>query len=523
MSNPFRQQGKSDGTPANAVQNPGQTSSVFSDPLELIDKGQAVSPESGAIDRASGSRNEYNIRKPESRTDAAEDSGSEDSLPDQLEEIKSKYVTNPESHENLLNSIPRNPFAKTVGTTVSDGSSENLAQPRHSVYDRNPKRGSKTMDVDSFKSLILTGTAAQSSADTAVNWRGVHPSDSTSSTETSSISRYSLMENVSGHSFDTFAHDSLLPEDSVKPKVERPMKRPPPPKSKHGKALLPRGPQTVPFDDFSPNVPLDSVSTNAKDSIKSPTSDISRASAKPLPTPPAIHSQQADYVEIQPQTEDEVRKENVPSQSKTAPPPPLARRSTVTKRTRANTTSSIKSVNEEGQSSYPPSIAESISSQKPAPPPPPARRTGSAVNIPLSSGAAQGPANDRTSLDIRTPHSSNRNRSSSQISLVSPPPPPPARRWSSKSSVDAAQKVPGSASHSRRSSTEIVRSSFDSQRRTPSGQPEQPIFEEVDTVEKAQEVASPKPPSSSAKDILADMDAFAEELEKLKNRYQGSK
>jgi hypothetical protein len=513
MSNPFRQQGRSSGISANAVQSSIQTGADFSDQLDTIDRGQAVPPESSALNKASGTQNEYNPLKME----PAEDSSSDDSTPEVVEDTNPSYVTSLEIDENRLNSNPKNPFAKFTSRTGSDRLPEDHSQSGSSAHDRSTKRVSKAMDVNSFKSLLLTGNAVHPTTETTMGWRGAHPSDSTSSTETSSISRYSLLENVTGDPLNTIVHDPPLAADSTKPKAERLMKKPPPPKSKHGKALLPRGPQTVSFEDFSPTLPTDGGIENMRDSIRPSTLDISRSSSKPLPTPPTISSPKKDYMESNTRTEEEIPKENILSQSKSAPPPPLARRSTVTKRPRANTTSSITSMNEEAPSSYPPSIAESTVSQKYAPPPPPARRTGSGQP---PSTASHGAAKDRSSVDLKIASNSSRNRSSSQSSLVSPPPPPPARRRSSRSSLDAAQKIIGSASHSRRSSTEIVRSSFDSQRRTPSGQPEAPIFEEVDPTEKVQIVVSPRPPSSSAKDILADMDAFAEELEKFRNQQQ---
>jgi hypothetical protein len=60
---------------------------------------------------------------------------------------------------------------------------------------------------------------------------------------------------------------------------------------------------------------------------------------------------------------------------------------------------------------------------------------------------------------------------------------------------------------------------LDSQRRISSGQQDQPIFEEEDNVEPSNELPQIKP--SSGKDILADMDAFAKELEQLRNQYGG--
>jgi hypothetical protein len=423
-----------------------------------------------------------------------------------------------EEHES--SELSANPLTQTVVTLeAADYTPEIASEATISSQSRDKLRASRALDVNSFKKLLLTGNSTSVVPDSVSKWKGANPSDSTSSTETSSISRQSLLENVAESSGETprSSYDRPWPDEILKGKMDRNKPPPPPPKSKHGKSLLPKGPQTVSFDDFSPTIPSESPSRNSLVSDPFPVGAMFSTN-KPLPSPPIASTRQISETNLPEANGDGIDQIPTASQKKTAPPPPLARRSTITKRPRGNTTSSITSVTEEGSSSYPPSITDSTLPQKALPPPPPpSRRSGSATNI-QSPLASQDPTKDGP-LDTKSPPITNRTRSSSQASVLSPPPPPPTRRRSSRASVETAPKFSGSASQSRRSSTEIVRSSLDSQRRISSGQQDQPIFEEEDNVEPSNELPQIKP--SSGKDILADMDAFAKELEQLRNQYGG--
>jgi hypothetical protein len=517
MANPFRRKDSGSGIPANFATDDEITRLMEQKPQRQIESDfpQARIVEYG---QEAGSRD-------------VDDSGSED-IDSPVATEKSRHSINQEHtpRSNLSNNdgskeeyepsgVPRNPFAKTLATLEGRHPVPEIApEVQISGQSRDKKRASRVLDVNSFKNLLLTGNSTSMVPDSASKWKGANQSESTSSTETSSISRQSLIENVAESSGETprSSYDRPWPDESLKSKMDK-HKPPPPPKSRHGKSLLPKGPQIVSFDDFSPTIPSESTPRIPSISEQVPASPTASLTTKPLPpTPPAL-TRQTSQAQVPELKGDGNEQATAVSQKKTAPPPPLTRRSTITKRPRGNTSSSITSVTEEAPSSYPPSIADSTNSQKIVPPPPPTRRSGSSNNI-LSPLSSHDSAKDR-SPDPKSPPIPNRTRSSSQASLMSPPPLPPARRRSSRTSIELAPKVSGSASQSRRSSSEVVRSSFDSQRRISSGQQDQPIFEEVDHDVPSKNLPQ-KAPSSSGKDILADMDAFAEELEQLRNQYE---
>jgi len=216
-----------------------------------------------------------------------------------------------------------------------------------------------------------------------------------------------------------------------------------------------------------------------------------------------------------------------PSETKRAlpPPVPLARRSTVNRRQRANTASSNISQAENGGASYAASIAESIeSTHKPAPPPPPTRRAGSSSTIPKTSDFLTDATCDKNTEGRNNSTRTTRTRSNSGASLTSPPPRPPARRRSTRQSTELSRQNSlggGSASHSRRASTDMPRSSLDSQRWPPSDAAYgTPIVEEVRVDAPISNPSNIIASSRASVDILADMEAFQREIDELRARSQ---
>jgi hypothetical protein len=398
--------------------------------------------------------------------------------------------------------VPRNPFQ---ATRPAGGRSWKDARPRPASMAN--YRASRVLDVNSFKTLLMTGSVEPPEPVTKPL------GDSSSSTESSSLSRHSIAESkepaleTPRSSYDASRDDEPLQRP---PQSRDKTKPPPPPRSRHGKALPagppkappPKVPQTVSFDDFSPTIP-ESLPQIARRLDANISTLPAPSPSNPLPEDGSLPRKDPDAL-LSP-------RKTMP------PPPPLARRSTVTKRPRRNTNSSINSQPDDQPGSYPPSIAETPTPQKMGPPPPPTRRTGSASIIsPLTATA---PSNPETVVI------QGRARSTSQASLAGPaPPPPPARRQSSRASLESAR---GMAIEARRLSSEAVRTSIDSQRRVSLneerkrpvdlGKGEADAKKEQAEPSKEQNVA-PDAQQASTSGILADMEAFQKEIDELRAR-----
>ncbi|KIW02810.1 hypothetical protein, variant [Verruconis gallopava] len=470
---------------------------------------------------------------------------------------------------------PNNPFSRTLADV-----DETLVQPAtypekrpspdaaDSSYTAGQTSPRAAMDVDAFKNLLMTGKPPRPlpstpAADPPAQQQRVLRrapantttatsttfalADSSSGTDTSSVSRQSLVDPMAGETPRTSYERSISDEeeDNVLPPQRTASKRvkpPPLPRHKHGKSVTTAGPQIVPFDAFSGAAP-------EEESVKSPEEDRHpRSSAelkRPLPPipQPAARSDIAHAAMIssrEPREQKDVVE--LSSQPKKPPPPPLARRSsqraptTPAGRSRSGTASSRPSLMEDNVS-----IAESTgSSTRVAPPPPPARRSGHAAPAATSDEGSTSSVNPSPSLKS-PPLPPARNRASStqsatstlsNMNVTSPststtssaagamsppqsdsavggsggtlPPRPPPRRTSSRSSTEIV-------SSPRRTSSEIVRSSFDSERR-PS------MSNSVRRVPIVEEDSMPDGVAStmkSARDILADMDEFQKEIDAL--------
>jgi hypothetical protein len=409
-----------------------------------------------------------------------------------------------------------NPFHNVTPTTSHvPENPENAPAPAQALANvaKDGRRMSRKLDIDSFTELLMRGrqSSVKSPSDQVRSSAAIP--ESSSATDISSNSHQSLsdqvQDGVSGKS--AFIESPALLEDRQQQTPKRQEKpKPPPPRQRHGKNITSKGPQTVSFDDFTPTIPTDAGPKVPAAPPKTPIesqlareNSVSRsrpaepiAEELPRPLSGGISPREAQKMPL-PVPDFEPPK-------KTAPAPPLARRSTVTKRPRSNTATSNISQADESPSSYPPSISESTnSSLKTAPPPPPpARRAGGSGYVPT--------------VPAVSPHAD-----SSTSSLMSPPPPPPPRRRSSKNSIDL--NTPGSFSLQRsRGSLELRRTSIDSERRVSGTQAtgDDKIIEETsnDELPRRSNLTSPEPEPEP--DILADMDAFQRELDELRAKYQ---
>ncbi|KAJ9647121.1 hypothetical protein H2199_002107 [Coniosporium tulheliwenetii] len=363
---------------------------------------------------------------------------------------------------------PTNPFSKTLATLAPSSSPtplhrEAAATPERAAADQiGTGAGRGSMDVDSFKRLLMTGTASSSASaySTAVPSVSVHHrsqsgigGDSSSSTDTSSVSRQSIFEPVQEPQLESprTSYELSITDDDESSNLmgegRRPdkKKRPPPPtgKRRHGKLVQQRAPQTVSFSDFSMSISSPGVQPPSPVDANKPLPPLQRTSSdlnKPLPPPPPAHFNpdvqpavaEEDVVQIAgpeitatpPPIEDAP-----PTQRKKPPTPPLARRQSQRKslgpeRLSSNPTpippsQPQETARSETLFSLPPS---SNPSTKP-PPPPPARRTAATA----TSATPKPIAPTTTGIPASTPPPNSLARQPSNASTKpAPAPPPPA-------------------------------------------------------------------------------------------------
>ncbi|KAJ4314000.1 hypothetical protein N0V94_006684 [Neodidymelliopsis sp. IMI 364377] len=393
--------------------------------------------------------------------------------------------------------VPANPFAKTLASIEP--------QQRGSREDRTSAEGATlgnnraSLDVESFKNMLLTGkpyprqakTTSQSPAAPSAASTGI--AESGSSTDASSISRQSLLEPAHEAPLDSprTSYDMAASEEDERgglaPQRTRSKRKPPPaPAHRHGKLVSPRQPQTVSFESFTANEAAPSPVTRSRN-----TSDAN----KPLPpTPvlstPQLHNDaQEDTHDSTPPSADRLdeslSRSNSLQQKRAPPPVPLARRQSQLRQSSAeNRSRSSSSLTLSSQNSLevptasvvptPGEVASSITttaSLKSPPPPPPSRRGARLSDIGASSAnssttelpqrstsvrttaSSHGPSSRRSTLDGELPlpdpainrtsstaskRSSLRIASSEGAGNVMPPPPPPPRRrpGSGRSSLD---------------------------------------------------------------------------------------
>ncbi|KAF1808479.1 hypothetical protein P152DRAFT_462476 [Eremomyces bilateralis CBS 781.70] len=358
-------------------------------------------------------------------------------------------------------SIP-NPFNKTLATMDRSTTHHVLFKSQPEVIDRSmPDRtaGKGTMDVDSFKRLLMTGKpeeelpleAVRQTSLTSISYAQANavaassnstpavPGDSSSSADTSSLSRQSIFEPVQETHGETprTSYEISVSDDDERanlvgdPSRKRERKKAPPPqlpRHRHGKLVSPRAPQTVAFDTFA-------------DSVNQPSTIVTRPHRsesdlnKPLPPPPttvSLHSPQPDINPEQPSPD--TSSENV-SASKSPPTPTVTPPS-------ATSPTQFKS-----NPTQPLSREPSVSKRQP-PAPPVSRRhsqlrteSPSTASLPTyfqqrhrssSTLSQSSAASVSATTSPQTPTQSPPQPSSHSVNILSPykmaPPPPPTRR-----------------------------------------------------------------------------------------------
>lgn len=461
---------------------------------------------------------------------------------------------------------PANPFARTLATSEA---SFGLQRATESQQDSNrqdgegqrrPDGGKPALDVDSFKNILMTGSAAPSPPQSTPAQR---MPDSSSSTDTSSVSRQSIYDpmlevhhETPRTSFDQFDSPSEDEDDDYCDDEEKStlmtgpgrlddLAPPAPPKPGRGQSPGPRGPQTVSFADFDETIPSGFTSSrqhtppvqhNLVPNLKPPTlkrspSDLNKPlppppedSSKPAQPPAEVASQSSPPPPLQQEPISASTSTQEATQSKKAPPPPpTSRRAGQT----ANAPGRSRSASNVTQNSTQdddglPKPPETTSKTAAPPPPPPSRKTK--------------PASDPSVSTAETPP-----QSSSPAPIAAEPksmPPPPPRRNTSKIG-NALHRTSSNASRSSVSRVEPStrqnenappappprrgkRDSMDGNRRS-SGLSDQggPLGPLSKIGADAEAVVSPSAESAASRDILADMSAFQAEIDALRARSQG--
>lgn len=338
------------------------------------------------------------------------------------------------------------------------------------------------MDVDAFTRLLLTGgTGAGSKPSSIAPSQQTVVSDSSSSTDTASVSRQSIFEPMPPLQADTprTSHESSASDaDEERTRLVDEMssetrKKPPPPRVRHGKLIKSQPPSSNPTQ---PNEPEPAPGLSSVGQEHGRTSDLN----KPLPLPPVDQSFPSPPESLNRDPVSSAQKEiPLTTVSKRPPTPPLTRRASQRPHSigksiipRSNSTRVISDASSSASTStptHPPKTA----------PPPPLRRTGTDLSslsdadtftpttsttspppVPPSRSTSQ--SHKRTSITNR-PSSSDPTNSPRQAAAMAPPPLPPPRRHrnSDRSSLEGGSR-PFLASldtgnHSRGSSGEFTR------------------------------------------------------------------
>ncbi|OCK90917.1 uncharacterized protein K441DRAFT_424017, partial [Cenococcum geophilum 1.58] len=302
-------------SPASPSPQPGfpDTEDVL---LQRLNRGGHIGSPPPASPTTSSDSAEESLGDPFNRDTDGEGDGKEDD--ELVRNTRTNSAMEEKASESTSTIVPVNPFQKTLATM--EPSVKVATLHREALFDRpTPERmGSGTtrasLDVDAFKRLLMTGNTNPSGSGTPSSQPVLQNSisgailESSSSTDTSSISRQSIFEPIhETHtesprtSYETAGSDddetaSLMTEGR---KIEK--KKPPPPKHRHGKLVASRTPQTVSFADFSPSfalpTPQNPSSPGAPTSpqLNKTNSDLN----KPLPPPPDASSPPSEPQESQ--------------------------------------------------------------------------------------------------------------------------------------------------------------------------------------------------------------------------------
>ncbi|MCJ1461877.1 hypothetical protein MMC07_000476 [Pseudocyphellaria aurata] len=408
-------------------------------------------------------------------------------------------------------SMPPNPFRRTL---ASQTETTDWVRRNEKLDPEPPKPvGRAHYDVEEFKRLLLTGEKNASHA--AAVSTPIIP-DSSSNTDTSSISRQSIFEPLPESHQDTprTSHEVSPSDDErkvlkYKPGASVHIREPSGLDRRDGKATMGSMPQVVSFKKAASSIPPSTFSPSVLPTHSTPSSSSSRTPTdvnKPLPPPPDL--QASEQVNRSPST-------------RSRPAPPATRRHSQLRPNPLSKSPEWKSISEEKprELEFSP-VPPSPSSSKPPPPPPPRRQgrtrgvSTSSTSSAISAAAvppAPSPVDDTASAaprvrppppPARTPSISSFKRPSrvatnpSPPSMVPPPVPPPRGRGSSQSSLTPS-----------RPSGEYHSASVDRQR-----------------ADSGSSITLPPPATTSelasgTKDVLADLSALQREVDELRSKF----
>ncbi|KAF4533967.1 hypothetical protein BFW01_g9152 [Lasiodiplodia theobromae] len=455
-----------------------------------------------------------------------------------------------------------NPFERTLANIDPSTRQEDLESERTNPGGAGRSVGHKTrgsMDVDSFKRLLMTGSAHLPSADEPIPSEAQPRAnitiggDTSSGTDASSASKNSMFDSVLRAHDDTprsslerTSFDGANEDDRstlIGAEQTRAKQKPPPPKHRHGKSIT-RAPQTVSFSDFSPSV----ASPTAKSDVPKRTSSNGQ---KPLPPRPRVPpgQKQKDHPSSppvepvpakdaaeSPESSDEAMENSPPvktpevsaPQRRKPPTPPIARRHSQLKssdaRSRSNSAATMSSQPDAPLSpaEQPPTTSAPPTSFNKPPPPPPSRRSGATSSSTVDLNAVSRSSSRRsTASSMQNPSLNIRSNrlSGSALDISSPtgagPPPPPPRRGSSKSSFEmqrpSASVLAAAAGEGRRSSGE-----FKNRSRTASGASERVLG---GYAVKEEDLTSPNAAGGvGGTDLLSELDKLQQEVEALRQK-----
>jgi hypothetical protein len=367
------------------------------------------------------------------------------------------------------------------------------SQSNHETTTLSSAKERKSLDVDAFKRLLLTGEAG------AQTQGHVMPtSDSSSSTDTASLSQRSTEVQKEDHDTPRSSYEIERESESSTPRLSALDKdkdrraAPPPPKPRHGR----------PISEVPGAAGLAKV-VSREEGFGEVLSESTTATSTSTDLSVSVSDEKTEAI-----AEGSVKKR--------PPPPPLARRKsqkqTQTATTSTSTTprpgivrspSSRYSMSESDEPMSPPTPQPT--NAKMAPPPPPSRRPNpgqrrASVDLPATlEEDADSSSDEVTAGRNRTPPNSNSQRRPPPAPAMAPPLPPPRKtRGSNRSSMDSqrpALSTLGVGAGSARSSSEYGRNA------------------ESRNISSASTGSASGPGSGNAADILKDLAALQMEID----------
>ena len=413
---------------------------------------------------------------------------------------------------------PPNPFHKTLesletGGSASTDSNKTVSPQSKAAESRKSGIARGSMDVDAFKRMLLTGSpsANPSKASALASHLPGGLGDSSSGTDTSSVSRQSIFEPTLETQIDTprTSHEINASDDENQKtgrEWQKERAKPAPPRARYGKPLRSLSQQSTLSISKTQATPNINITPQSQASKKSGSDDA-------LPSLSKSNSEAQANEALSPSRSSSGRK---------APAPPLSRRhshlvkAVPSGEERAEQLREARARNVEGARENSPA-----KSPAPPPPPPPSRRTLQSNRHSMIITGQSTPPSATEGMDDPLEMT----RTSSNISMPPPPPPPPARSSSissnkrpfkpSQSSTSASPSSttttppvpPPRRRASSRSSVEVYARS-EANRRS-SGSLLEESIEDIDTKSAA-----------GNKDVLADLSALQREVDELRGKFE---